>query len=246
MVKSRKDKNWRKSSKFRGKSRKNIKVGCKSIRRKMKGGAEGSGRGFVHNLTGVSTGQFLHNIFGPRGTEYTSARLQPYIDRIDDIFENLNKSKEVINRELIKLNINTSIWNELKPYMIYKFYKRNENKKKQDKTERVVREIKERERERYSAPNEHGYYVKQNIDFAKKYIDNMFENTNKPRDYLQFEFDIFKAGIVSLVGYDTKLQLQLQLYMNTQLNNWRERSNNAAAASLEPAPSASLEPAPSA
>ena len=38
MVKSRKDKKSGKSSKFRGKSQKNIKVGRKSVRRKMKGG----------------------------------------------------------------------------------------------------------------------------------------------------------------------------------------------------------------
>ena len=302
MVKSRKDKNQRKSSKFRGKSRKNIKVGRKSIRRKMKGGAGGaggaggSGKGFVHDLTGVSTRKLWHNIFGPKGIKYKSARLQPYIDKIDHIFRTDNNANNAINALSLETHANPSIMMELKPYIENKIRERRENKirerketipeQKEQQKKKIEREINENGhfvkqnidfakkyidnmfkdtdkphdylqfeyaifiagigslvdydtnlqsymklndwREMSNNAGDNGHFVKQNIDFAKKYIDNMFEHPNKPRDYLQFEFDIFKAGIGSLVDYDTKLQLQL--YMNTQFNNWRERSNNAAAA----------------
>ena len=228
MVKSRKDKNQRKSSRFRGKSRKNIKVGRKSVRRKMTGGAGGTGgwdktKGIVHNLTGVSTRRLLDNM---RGSKYQSARIQPYIDSIDNIFEDQYKEDAAIQDEINEVfNDSKSILTELQPYIDNKFHE----KKKEDSEREIERRENQERNERETRELEKMYdnLEKEEVDKAKIDIDNIFKDTNKSVSEIRTELDNFMERINSLTHVDPPYILEtIHPYISKKLNDWSEKKIN--------------------
>jgi len=234
-VKSRKDKKSGKSSKFRGKSQKNIKVGRKSFSRKMTGGAGGwdKTKGIVHNLTGVSTRHLWHNM---RGSKYQSARLKPYIDGIDtarlksyidgidEIFDiGTYKTKVDIQNEIDKFfSGSKSILTELQPYIDTKFTEKNKNDYEMNKERQEIQDRNERETKELKKKYED--LEKEEMDKAKIVIDNIFNDTNKSVEEIIIELNDFSIRINSLTHVDGSFILeQINPYILTKLNDWSEK-----------------------
>ena len=217
MVKSRKDKNRRKSSKFRGKSRKNIKVGRKSFRRKMTGGAGGwdKTKGLVNNLTGVSTRQLWHNM---RGSKYQSARLKPYIDGIDKIFSDSENIDYLGGYHILQNQINelfhgsNSILTELQPYINTKF---------------AERKTKDNEREIETARERKKHLIQLEINNAKIDIDNIFKDTNKSAEELQCELMrlILKIDSIESLLYGSYTFKAIEPYIKAKFDDLIEKNS---------------------